>query len=163
MTPSDWIAAGALAVAFISILVNLLVHKDNIKARRAELVTEKSIEAYRDLVENLYRIEANIFIFRIAEGFSESKEKVDDNLLPDAVEAADECYKLIERYRVYFPSRVVDSTRKVLGQWVELAGYQSGATKEEIDKEFELLEAAKKSTANLIKVIQKLIGVEVKE
>jgi hypothetical protein len=57
MSPSDWIAIAALgASVLISIagfFFSYFTQKENIKARRAEIVAEKSIEVFRELVEKM--------------------------------------------------------------------------------------------------------------
>jgi hypothetical protein len=62
MTPSDWIAIGALVVAIASIVFNYLTNRENIKARRVEIVTEKSVEIFREFVVRLAKLEKFIHL-----------------------------------------------------------------------------------------------------
>jgi len=64
MIPSDVIALGALCLSGFALLVSVFIsilgfvfnyynNQQNIKARRAEIVTENSLEAFRELVGRL--------------------------------------------------------------------------------------------------------------
>ena len=60
MQPSDWIAIAALAASVIISIAgfwfNYKTNQENIKARRADIAVEKSIEAFRELIEKIYNL-----------------------------------------------------------------------------------------------------------
>jgi len=56
MTPSDWIDLGPLAVALASMVFIFLTNSQNIRAKRADLITEKSVDAFVEFVAKMIDI-----------------------------------------------------------------------------------------------------------
>ena len=103
MEPSDWIAIVALAAsAIISIagfLFNYRTNRENIRARRADLVAEKSIEAYREVVERLRKVEVAV--------------RVEGNL-DDAIELWKSLVDASHKYSFYFPTTISNDFSDIL-------------------------------------------------
>ena len=94
MTPTDWIALTAiitsLLIAIGGSIVSLIVsvvgfwlsyktNNENIKARRAQIAAEKSVEAYREIVEKFidcysFLGQSNLFTEQKAEDATLAKE-----------------------------------------------------------------------------------------
>ena len=161
MTPSDWIAVGALFVAVASMIFGYLTNRANIKARRAEIATEYTIEAFRKLVENIRVVETSTSASLFIDGVpTPLRFKIEESKGKQAAEAAIECMEFVIQYGVYFPNTIVNSAYEVLQQWGDLGEDRDGEWNEE---NYEVLIAAHEKTARLIERIQKHIGVEPKE
>jgi len=161
MTPSDWIALGALFVAFAGIIFGYLTSRANIKARRAEIAIENSLEAFRKLVENIRVVESSTSASLFIDGVpTPLRFKIEESKGKQAAEAALECMEFVTQYGIYFPNTIVDSAFEVLQQWGDLGDNKGGEWSEE---DYESLIAAHEKTVKLIERIQKHIGVEPKE
>ena len=161
MTPLEWIAIGALFVAAISMIFGYLTNRANLKARRTEIATEHSLEAFRKLVEYLRVVETSTSADLFTGGVSiPLRFKIKESKGKPAAEAALECMELVTKYGVYFPNTIVESAFEVLQEWGNL-GDDKG--REWNEKDYESLVAAHEKTAWLIERIQKHIGIEPKE
>jgi hypothetical protein len=94
MEPSDWIAIVALVVAAGSIFFNHLTNRENIKARRAEIVVEKSMEAYREIAEKIQAIRPA----------TTGKVLTENSQL--AFDAIEDCVNTIQKYRFFLPKEI---------------------------------------------------------
>jgi hypothetical protein len=161
MTPSDWIAVGALFVAVAGIIFGYLTNRAHLKARRAEIATEYTLEAFRKLVENIRVVESSTSASLFIDGVpTPLRFKIEESKGKQAAEAALECMELVTKYGVYFPNTIVESAFEVLQEWGELGDNKGGEWNE---KDYELLIAVHEKTARLIERIQKHIGIEPKE
>lgn len=148
MTPSDWIALGALAVAAASIVFGYLTNKANIKARRAEIAMEKSIEAYCEIVEKIITLRratvSKLFI---------SKDK------QSAYKASLDCTDAINKYRFLLPEAIGNDLSKQAAWISHFIWKETDFTDEDhkrLEKEIASIEA-------IINRMQKHLGVETKE
>ena len=145
--PDNWIAIGGLAVAALGILVPYFTTKAIIRARRIEIVTEKSIEAYREMAEKMIDLTDAIL-------FSEFEQA-------NALRV--ECLKIIGRYRFYYPlslGKEIDDfirnkTKTVQDRFENR--YRAGGLKDE-DKP--LVDNMAKEFQKLIKRLQEYAGVK---
>lgn len=161
MTPSDWIAIGALVVAVAGILFGYLINRANIKARRAEIAAEYTLEAFRQLVENIRVVESSTSASLFIDGVpTPLRFKIEESKGRDAADAARACMEFVTQYSVYFPNTIVESAFEVLQGWGDLGDNQSG---EWNDEHYQSLVAAHEKTARLIERIQKHIGIEPQE
>jgi hypothetical protein len=136
------IGLGGLIVAFVSVLFSYLSNRENIKARRAEIVTEKSIEAFRDLVEKL-----NLFV--LEKSVNKQGGKLGFGIeLPQ--KARDDLFEIYYKYGLYFPGTI----RKDI-----LSLADSFTPRSEIKDNTIAITKAQR----LIDRIQKHLGIETKE
>jgi len=145
MTPSDWVAIGALIVAAITILFNYLIHKDNIRARREDLTKEKSIEAYRDLIEKFLLLKLSII----------------DKNLAQAIKARNECFYSVLEHRLYLPKTLHDDIGNVLRKFMKYI--KNNNDDQVIIVEPEQWRQANAELNTIIERLQKHIGVETEE
>jgi hypothetical protein len=91
MTTSDWTAIAAIGASVIFFVGNLIfnyyTNKQNIKAKRADIATEKSIDAFREVVEAFQVFKACIYY--------------DD--YKGAIEADQSIINILRKYCFYFP------------------------------------------------------------
>ncbi len=161
MNSSDWIAVGALFVAIAGILFGYLTNRANIRARRAEIATEYTLDAFRKLVENIRVVESSASASLLTDGVpTPLRYKIDESKGLQAAQAARACMEFVTQYGVYFPNTIVDSAYEVLQLWGDLGDNQGGEWNEE---RYQSLIAAHEKTARLIERIQKHIGVEPEE
>lgn len=164
MFPPDWtsdnvIAAIAIvASAVVAILTtaanlvyNYITTQQKIQARRSELVAEKSIEAYREIVEIL---EWFLSEYTSTEWLTEKGEA-------KAWELVLEGKKLHTKYSVYFPNTISSHYFFVLGLWLKI--YTKKHKKDDVEELTKMMHSASNETMNLKELIQKHIGVETKE
>ena len=83
MEASDWIAIAALGATVIVSIVgyafNYLTNKDNIRAKRAEIVMERNVEAFREVAEKIVAVmDSADRYFRDKESVERVKEAVKD-------------------------------------------------------------------------------------
>ena len=150
MTSSDWIAIGALVVACLSIISNYLTNRENIKARRAEAVTEKSLEIYRQLLERLNSV-INL--------------GSDTDLTPDKTREFNNAYNEFSQFAnaniLFIPSSIaleLDNMQDAIGNLVDAKNkaYES-------EKDFvwlEKYEIANKQYEKLVSKLQEYIGLK---
>jgi len=158
MNPSDWIAVGALFVAVAGILFGYLTNRANIRARRAEIAAEYTLEAFRALVENIRTVESSTSASLFIDGVpTPLRFKIDESKGVQAAQAARECMEFVTQYGVYFPNTIVNSTYELLQEWGALSDGKGGEWKEE---DYASLTAAHEKTSRLIERIQAHLGVE---
>lgn len=145
MTPSDWIAIGALIVAALSIFSNYLINMENNTARRENITKEKSVEAYRELIEKFL-----ILKFKI----------INKNLM-QAIKARDDCFYSVLEHRLYLPEKLHDDVGTVLRKFMKYTKFNIGDPIEEIDPED--WRQACLELNKIIERLQKHIGVETEE
>lgn len=154
-TPDNWIAFAAICASVIvsvaGFFFSFFTNRANIKARRIEIVTEKSIEAYRELVGIL-----EWFV----SGYSSSEWLTEDGS-KKAREMVNECLELHTKYSVYFPRTISRDIFKVLGMWHDAITFKS--KQDNLNEFVKLMHHATNETINLKRRIQKHIGVETKE
>lgn len=112
-TPDNWITIAALfitpLVTIAGFIFSYVTNQANIKAKRADIITEKSIEVFREFVERL-----NIILNKIKlalELYGEAFENRDDITFNEAqktgkeiIDAMSRCYDFNLKYRIYFPT-----------------------------------------------------------
>lgn len=158
MNPSDWIAVGALFVAVAGIFFGYLTNRANIKARRAEIAAEYTMEAFRKLVENIRVVESSTSASLFIDGVpTPLRFKIEESKGVQAAQAARECMEFVTQYGLYYPNTIVDSAYEVLQVWGDLGDGQGGEWNEE---DYASLTAAHEKTSRLIERIQAHIGVE---
>lgn len=116
-TPDNWIAFAAI---FASVLVSLagfffsyFTNRANIKAKRAEIVTKKNVEAFRELVEILSGITNSI------NGLLDVTDPLIVNArVKEAAEKALELNTLHKKYRIYFPKSLNKDIHDLYLQWI---------------------------------------------
>lgn len=158
MEPSDWISISALAASVIISLAgfwfNYKTSKENIRARRAEIVTEKSVDTYRELVEKMGKIEtyiAEIEMENPSKGFEEKQAQL-TNKLSDLQE-------FLDKHRVYFPKTISKRLFHLLLQFHKfLSRYRTGDRGEEL---LDLWATINIEFESNLEQIQKQIGVEI--
>ena len=118
MSSADWIAIAAICsslliavagflVSVVGFFFNYMTNKENIKARRAEIVTEKSIEivteksieVYRELLEYIGLLRINIALF---------KRKLDTTILNHTLSRASDLQSFIVKNFFYLPYAISD-------------------------------------------------------
>lgn len=144
MTPSDWIALGALAVAAASIIFGYLNNQANIKARRAEIAIENSIEAYREVVEKLHTLLIEVDRCR-AEDINQVSTKTDNFLL------------VFYKYRLYFPREMGQEIVELTNEIHSLFSKTDAVTEDDHKKFDGIMERLR----NFIERLQDHIGLEV--
>ena len=161
MTPSEWIAVGALFVAVVTVIFGYLTNRANIRARRIEIATANSLEAFRKLVENIRVVETNTSASLFVDGVpTPLRFRIEESKGKQAAQAALECMEFVTQYGIYFPNTIVDGTFEVLQQWVDLSDSKGDEWNE---KNYESLIAAHEKTARLIERVQNHRGIEPKE
>ena len=98
-----WTTIGALVIAAISLVSNHLTNKDNLRSRRENIVKEKSIEAYRSLVQKFLILKFNIINKNISE----------------AIKARNECFYTLIEYRLYLPQKLHDDIGTILRKFMK--------------------------------------------
>lgn len=173
--PDNWVTILSLAVAALAIIIPYFSNLLNIKARRIEIVTEKSIEAYRELIQKIKVVE-HLFYRRTHEKFIPFEIEIRKYKEIGALEfeheqgysskvvrvamAINECYEVFESNRIYFPGVLAKDIEALLYRWSELGDpREKQMASDEIWKELGLI----KQTEELIKRIQIYIGVNTKE
>ena len=160
MTPSDWTAIGiavtSLIISLVGFWLNYKTNQDNIKARRAEIVTEKSIEVYREFVEILNNI-SNILWSMVL--FDESESEISkantQQWREKAADAMVNCLHFLDKYRIYFPTTIHGDFIKIFTRW----GRVPDEADENVDK---LMTSISSDVKKLIERIQRHIGVDIK-
>lgn len=101
MAPSDWIAIIVIGASILTTAANLLynykTNQNNIKARRSDISIEKSLEAYREIVEVIIKLQNKLNMDEL-EGEEEKKKYYGE--LDDAYH---EGQSVFHRYRYYLP------------------------------------------------------------
>jgi len=117
MTPSDVIAVGALCLSafalFVSVFIsimgfvfNYLTNRQNIKARCDNLITDKSIEAYREIVEKIIELQSKLTFDEL-----QGEEKI-IKFYQNLNEAYNECQRIFCKYRYYLPKKLAGDLYK---------------------------------------------------
>lgn len=146
MNPSDWISIVAictsLVIALGGFVFNYMTNKENLKARRIDIVTENSIEAFRELVEKL-----NLFI--LERTLDEQGDKLGIRVeLPHG--AVDDLFHTYSKYGLYYPSTIGQDILSLANSFSRKS-------------EFKDNNVALPKARELIDRIQKHLGVETEE
>lgn len=145
MTPSDFIALGALIVAAFTILFNYLINKENLRAKRENIAKEKSVEAYRKLIEKFLLL----------------KFKILNKNLSQAINARDDCFYALLENRLYLPRQLHDDIGDVLRKFMKYTDVKNVDAIEGMDPD-----RWRQINEDLNKLIERLqihIGVETEE
>ena len=153
MEPSDWIALAALAASVIISIAgfwfNYKTNKENIRARRTEIVTEKSIEAYREVVEKITAL-----VLEVGNGVNGSESARQFRKTLELFEK--DAKKTVAKYILYLPGSVGSDFTAVLNSLHELVENKSSFSVED-QKKFEMII---NEYGNLLERVQKFIGLE---
>jgi hypothetical protein len=148
MEASDWIAIAALGASVIISIAgfwfNYKTNKENIRARRADLVTEKSIDAYREIVGMLEAVSIHAYRHEYEEARA-------------ALEKVDKSYR---SNRVYFSEEIASKISSEISGWAMLIVNESVFSYFEQER---IREGIQSSQEKLFRHIQKLIGLEMNQ
>ena len=156
MPDNNWIAIGSLAVAALGILVPYLTNKMNIKARHADIVTEKSIEVFREFVAKLtkvHRLFSDIALPTNATALEKHIE-VSTEASTKLRQQMDDCQMFIDDYQLYFPEAISQSVVDLLFYWFTFAG----KCEEENMMQQELIELYATAGSKLGSVVEQIQG-----
>ena len=147
MEPSDWIAIAALAASVIISIAgfwfNYKTNQENIKAKRAELVAEKSVEVYREMIGKL-----NVLVYEQVDSPSEISKSVTD------------CLQYLIKNRLFFPRHIANDLVFTLKNLQEqLTKAKKGDLKVSSDE----MKAAFMKALKFIDRLQRYIGVAPEE
>ena len=115
------------------------------------MTTEKSIEAFREVVEKLE--------WFLSE--NSSSGWVEDEGSKNAQETVLECMVLLTKFSFYFPRTISSSTYKVLGLWHDINTKKN--KKDDVEELAKMMHNASNETMKLIERIQEHVGVDKKE